>query len=121
MRLTEDKIRRIAENLHDGLERQGILEYKDPRGSKPGTGRAQRIKEIYDFIVADLRKEEEIDAERSAAEHARERPRSAVMPDDRKDREAAEAVERAKVGSHPRLSLPGGCALSATGTSCAPP
>jgi hypothetical protein len=63
MRLTEDKIRRIAENLHDGLEQQGVLEYKDPRGSKPGTGRAQRIKEIYDFIVADLRKEEEIDAE----------------------------------------------------------
>ena len=63
MRLTEDKIRRIAENLHDGLEQQGLLEYKDPRGAKPGMGRAQRIKEIYDFIVADLRKEEEIDAE----------------------------------------------------------
>jgi hypothetical protein len=63
MRLTEDKIRRIAENLHDGLEQQGVLEYKDPRGSKPGAGRALRIKEIYDFIVADLRKEEEIDAE----------------------------------------------------------
>ena len=63
MRLTEDKIRRIAESLHDGLEQQGILEYKDARGSKPGTGRALRIKEIYDFIVADLRKEEEIDAE----------------------------------------------------------
>ena len=63
MRLTEDKIRRIAESLHDGLEQQGLLEYKDARGSKPGTGRALRIKEIYDFIVADLRKEEEIDAE----------------------------------------------------------
>ena len=63
MRLTEDKVRRIAESLHDGLEQQGILEYKDARGSKPGTGRALRIKEIYDFIVADLRKEEEIDAE----------------------------------------------------------
>jgi hypothetical protein len=63
MRLTEDKIRRIAENLHDGLEQQGLLEYMVARGAKPGTGRAQRIKEIYDFIVADLRKEEEIDAE----------------------------------------------------------
>jgi hypothetical protein len=63
MRLTEDKIRRIAESLHDGLEQQGILEYKDARGAKPGTSRALRIKEIYDFIVADLRKEEEIDAE----------------------------------------------------------
>jgi hypothetical protein len=63
MRLTEDKIRRIAESLHDGLEQQGILEYKDAPGAKPGTSRALRIKEIYDFIVADLRKEEEIDAE----------------------------------------------------------
>jgi len=63
MRLTEDKIRRIAESLHDGLEQQGMLEYKDVRGAKPGTGRALRIKAIYDFIVADLRKEEEIDAE----------------------------------------------------------
>jgi hypothetical protein len=63
MRLTEDKIRRIAENLHDGLERQGLLEYKDPRGAKSGSGRAARVKAIYDFIVADLRKEEEIDAE----------------------------------------------------------
>ena len=63
MRLSEDKIRAIAEQLHDGLEKGGLLEYKDPRGAKPGTGRAQRIKEIYDFIVADLRKEEEIDAE----------------------------------------------------------
>ena len=63
MRLTEDKVRRIAESLHDGLEQQGILEYKDASGAKPGTSRALRIKEIYDFIVADLRKEEEIDAE----------------------------------------------------------
>ena len=42
MRLTEDKIRRIAESLHDGLEQQGLLEYKDARGAKPGTGRALR-------------------------------------------------------------------------------
>ena len=74
MRLTEDKIRRIAESLHDGLEQQGLLEYKDARGAKPGTGRALRIKEIYDFIVADLRKEEEIDAEveRILATYSRE-------------------------------------------------
>src|SRR6185503_1965030 len=63
MRLTEDKIRRISERLHDELEQRGLLAYKDPRGSKPGTGRAARVKEIYDFIVADLKKEEEIDAE----------------------------------------------------------
>ena len=63
MRLTEDKIRRVAENLHDGLEQRGLLAYKDPPGAKPGAGRAARVKEIYDFIVADLRKEEEVDAE----------------------------------------------------------
>jgi hypothetical protein len=63
MRLTEDKIRRVAENLHDGLEQRGLLAYKDVPGTKPGAGRAARVKEIYDFIVADLRKEEEIDAE----------------------------------------------------------
>ena len=63
MRLTEDKVRRIAENLHDGLERQGLLEYRDPRGAKPGSGRAARVKAIYEFIIDDLRREEEIDAE----------------------------------------------------------
>lgn len=63
MRLTEDKIRRIAERLHDELAERGLLAYKDPVGAKPGTGRAARVKAIYDFIVDDLRKEEEIDAE----------------------------------------------------------
>lgn len=63
MRLTEDKIRRIAERLHDELAERGLLAYKDPAGAKPGTGRAARVKAIYDFIVDDLRKEEEIDAE----------------------------------------------------------
>ena len=63
MRLTEDKIRRIAERLHDELAERGLLAYKDPAGTKPGVGRAARVKAIYDFIVDDLRKEEEIDAE----------------------------------------------------------
>jgi hypothetical protein len=74
MRLSEDKIRRIAENLHDGLEQRGLLAYKEAPGSKPGVGRAARIKEIYDFIVADLQKEEEIDAEveRILATYSRE-------------------------------------------------
>ena len=31
MRLTEDKIRRLAERLHDGLEQRGLLAYKDAR------------------------------------------------------------------------------------------
>jgi hypothetical protein len=63
MRLSEDKIRRIAERLHDELAQQGLLEYREQMGVKPGTGRAARVKAIYEFIVDDLRQEEEIDAE----------------------------------------------------------
>ncbi len=63
MRLSEDKIRRIAERLHDELEQRGLLAYRDPRGTNPGAGRAARVKAIYDFIVTDLKIEEEIDAE----------------------------------------------------------
>ena len=63
MRLTEDKIRRIAERLHDELAQHGLLAYKEAPGARPGEGRAARVKAIYEFIVADLRQEEEIDAE----------------------------------------------------------
>lgn len=63
MRLSEDKIRRIAERLHDELAQRGLLAYKDPAGSKAGVGRAARVKSIYDFIVAELQVEAEIDAE----------------------------------------------------------
>lgn len=63
MRLSEDKVRRIAERLHDELAQRELLGYKDAAGVKAGTGRAGRVKEIYDFIVSDLRREEEIDAE----------------------------------------------------------
>ena len=40
MRLSEDKIRRIAERLHDELEQRGLVAYKDPRGATPGARRA---------------------------------------------------------------------------------
>lgn len=63
MRLTEDKVRRIAERIHDELEQRGVVAYKDPRGTKRGEGRAARVKAIYDFLIEDLRREEEIDAE----------------------------------------------------------
>lgn len=63
MRLSEDKVRRIAERLHDELAERGLLEYREPAGARAGTGRAARVKAIYDFIVADLLVEEEIDAE----------------------------------------------------------
>ncbi|RRR68315.1 MAG: DUF507 family protein [Candidatus Viridilinea halotolerans] len=63
MRLSEDKVRRIAERLHDELAQQSLLEYQEPRGTKAGAGRAARVKVIFDFIVADLQHEEAIDAE----------------------------------------------------------
>lgn len=63
MRLSEDKVRRIAERLHDELEQRDLLAYKDDPRLKRGAGRAARVKEIYEFILADLQKEEEIDAE----------------------------------------------------------
>ncbi|MFO7170762.1 MAG: DUF507 family protein [Chloroflexota bacterium] len=74
MRLSEDKIRRIAERLHDELEQRGQLAYKEAPGARPGEGRAARVKAIYDFIVADLSKEDEIDAEveRILATYSRE-------------------------------------------------
>ena len=74
MRLSEDKVRHIAERLHDELAERGLLAYKEVVGQKTGTGRAARVKQIYDFIVDDLRKEEEIDAEveRILASYSRE-------------------------------------------------
>ena len=63
MRLSEDKVRRIAERIHDELEQRGLLGYKEARGVKKDEGRAGRVKAIYDFLIADLRQEEEIDAE----------------------------------------------------------
>lgn len=63
MRLSEDKVRRIAERLHDELEQRGMLAYKEAPGAKAGLGRAARVKAIYDFIITDLSREAEIDAE----------------------------------------------------------
>jgi hypothetical protein len=63
MRLSEDKVRRIAERLHDELEERQLVSYKEVTGAKRGEGRAARVKRIYDFIVADLAQEEELDAE----------------------------------------------------------
>lgn len=74
MRLSEDKVRRVAERLHDELETRGMLAYKDPAGAKRGVGRAARVKAIYDFIIADLEREAEVDAEveRILATYSRE-------------------------------------------------
>ena len=74
MRLSENKVRNIAERLHDELAERELLAYKEKPGQKPGTGRAARVKQIYDFIIEDLRREEEIDAEveRILATYSRE-------------------------------------------------
>lgn len=63
MRLTEDKVRQIAERLHDELAQRGLVDYKERPGTKQGAGRAARVKQIYDCIESDLRQEELIDAE----------------------------------------------------------
>ena len=71
MRLSQDKVRRLAERIHDGMEERKLLAYKDARDSKAG---ALRVKEIYDFIIADLEREAEVDAEveRILASYSRE-------------------------------------------------
>ncbi|MFP4440438.1 MAG: DUF507 family protein [Chloroflexaceae bacterium] len=63
MRLSEDKVRRIAERLQDELAQRGLVAYKERPGARPGEGRAERVKRIYEFIIADLRQEDELDAE----------------------------------------------------------
>lgn len=74
MRLHEDKVRRIAERLHDELAERGMLSYKDPAQTKPHAARFARVKAIYDFIVADLQVEDEIDeeAERVLSSYSRD-------------------------------------------------
>lgn len=63
MRLSEDKVRRIAERLHDELAQRNLVEYREAPGNRAGAGRAARVKIIYDFIIQDLLLETEIDAE----------------------------------------------------------
>jgi hypothetical protein len=74
MRLSQDKIRQLAEKLHDDMATRGMLAYRDKAGSKAGVGRAERVKAIYDFIIADLAREAEVDAEveRILATYSRE-------------------------------------------------
>ena len=46
MRLSQDKVRRLAERIHDDMEERKLLAYNDARDSKAGGGRARRVKEI---------------------------------------------------------------------------
>ncbi len=59
MRLTEDKVRRIAERIVDELAERGVVDYTD----RNPTARAARVKAVYQVIIDDLQAEQEIDAE----------------------------------------------------------
>lgn len=59
MRLSEDKMRRIAERVIDELESRSLVKYTPTTAS----GRSQRVKVVYDVLVADMKIEAEIDAE----------------------------------------------------------
>lgn len=63
MRLSEEKIFRIAERIHDELGARDLVRYRDPAGTKPTAARGARIRAIVDFITADLKVEEDIDTE----------------------------------------------------------
>ena len=59
MRLTEDKVRRIAERIVDELAERGVVDYTD----RNPAARAARVKAVYHVIIDDLQAEQEIDAE----------------------------------------------------------
>ena len=59
MRLSEDKVRRIAERVVDEMEQNGLVSYT----SKDSAARSDRVKAVYAVITADLRLEQEIDEE----------------------------------------------------------
>lgn len=59
MRLSEDKMRRIAERVIDELETRGLVKYTDGRP----TARSGRIKVVYELLLQDMQAEAEIDVE----------------------------------------------------------
>lgn len=59
MRLSEDKVRRIAERIVDELEAQGFVTYT----AHTTTARASRVRAVYNIINTDLTAEAAIDAE----------------------------------------------------------
>ena len=59
MRLSEDKVRRIAERIVDELAERGLVQYTQPGQD----ARALRVKAVYALIIADLEAEASIDAE----------------------------------------------------------
>lgn len=59
MRLSEDKVRRIAERVVDEMAEQDLVGYV---GREAGS-RSARVKVVYDIIMADLDLERQIDQE----------------------------------------------------------
>jgi hypothetical protein len=59
MRLSEDKVRRVAERIVDELAAQNLTTYTEANMN----ARSRRVKAVYDVIVADLEAEAEIDKE----------------------------------------------------------
>lgn len=59
MRLSEDKVRRIAERIVDDLAERGLVEYTQPGQN----ARALHVKAVYAVIIADLEAESAIDDE----------------------------------------------------------
>jgi hypothetical protein len=59
MRLSEDKVRRLAERVVDELAQRGLVAYVPDNTAARGA----RVKAVYDVIMADLEVENEIDQE----------------------------------------------------------
>ncbi len=59
MRLSEDKVRRIAERVVDEMQERGLIDYVGGDTASRGA----RVKAVYDVIIADLQVENEIDQE----------------------------------------------------------
>ncbi len=59
MRLSEDKVRRIAERVVDEMEDRDLVSYV----GHDSAARSARIKAVYDVIMADLELEAQIDQE----------------------------------------------------------
>jgi hypothetical protein len=59
MRLSEDKVRRIAERVVDEMQARGLIDYV----GADVASRSARVKAVYDVIIADMQVENEIDQE----------------------------------------------------------
>jgi hypothetical protein len=59
MRLSEDKVRRIAERVVDEMQERGLVSYV----SNDPAARVGRVKAVYELIMDDMNAEEQINEE----------------------------------------------------------